>query len=148
MENILYVGFKGKNNSSNNVVSQIDGETFYLTNSFKGLRSDIDRITKSYDLIFMFGLDKSLHEEIRIEKVAKNDEIQLQTTMNINYYADLAKANGITCKVSDKPTAYLCNDAYFYMLMKMKCPVLFIHIPTSKNMSSILLEKLISIFER
>lgn len=37
--------------------------------------------------------------------------------------------------VSDKPTQYLCNAAYFHMLQKMDGKVVFIHIPSVKNVS-------------
>lgn len=38
---VLYTGFKGKNNSSYQLVSNISGEKLFLTNSFEGLKKDI-----------------------------------------------------------------------------------------------------------
>ncbi len=66
----LYVGFKGKGNSSNKIVSSIIGEKLFLTNSFDGLKRDIENISKSYESIYMFGLDKSLKGTVRIESAA------------------------------------------------------------------------------
>lgn len=146
MEEILYVGFKGKYNSSSKLVDLLQGEKLYLTNSFQGLRKDIDVLEKSYDRILMFGLDKNLKEEIKFEKIAQRDGVQIQTMVEIDTYIELAKLNGIECKVSDKATAYLCNDAYYHMMRKMECPVLFVHIPTLKNMSDIFLDKLVGVF--
>ena len=39
---ILYVGFKGKNNTSFQLVSALDGERLFLTNSFSGIERDIE----------------------------------------------------------------------------------------------------------
>ena len=146
MEKILYTGFKGKYNSSNRLVNLFDGETLYLTNSFKGLRKDIDSIEKVYDKILMFGLDKTLKEEIRFEKTAMREGIQIETKMKIESYLNMAKDKGINYTISDKPSNYLCNDAYFHMMSKVECPVLFVHIPSSKNMSELFCGKIISLF--
>ena len=35
--NTLYVGFKGENNASYKLVSQLNGNKLFLTNSFAGL---------------------------------------------------------------------------------------------------------------
>ena len=148
MEKILYTGFKGKYNSSNKLVELLDGESLYLTNSFKGLRNDIDTIEEVYDKILMFGLDKTLREEIRFEKVAMRERIEIQTKMEIKHYLELAQTNEITYTIADKPTHYLCNDAYYHMMCNMECPVLFVHIPSLKNMSDIFLDKLIEVFNK
>ena len=148
MEKILYTGFKGKYNSSNKLVELLDGESLYLTNSFKGLRNDIDTIEDVYDKVLMFGLDKTLREEIRFEKVAMREGIEIQTKMEIKPYLELAQTNEITYTIADKPTYYLCNDAYYHMMCKMECPVLFVHIPSLKNISAIFLNKLIEVFNK
>ena len=43
----------------------------------------------------------------------------------------------------EKPTHYLCNEAYYYMLIKMKCPVVFIHIPSIKFFTDEMMERLV-----
>ena len=55
-DSILYVGFKGKNNSSCKLVSSLKGEQLFLTNSFEGVRRDIDALTREYKKVIMFGL--------------------------------------------------------------------------------------------
>ncbi|MBR4781354.1 MAG: hypothetical protein IK014_08350, partial [Lachnospiraceae bacterium] len=70
MQKVLYVGFKGKNNASGILTEQLSSEHLLLTNSFEGLKKDIDSICKEYDHIIMFGVDKSLVSTVRIEKAA------------------------------------------------------------------------------
>ena len=52
---ILYTGFKGKNNASCQLVEQINpSEKLLLTNSFGGIKRDLDSIPlESYELIIM-----------------------------------------------------------------------------------------------
>lgn len=133
--NILYVGFKGKNNASSVLLNNLSGNKLFLTNSFAGIKRDIDAVSRQYDLIIMFGIDKGLKDRIRIEDVASYDGEEVRTiidTTAINHYF---KDYGVESYVSDIPTAYLCNVAYFYMLKKYRGKAIFIHIPTCKNMS-------------
>jgi len=53
---------------------------------------------------------------------------------------------GISYTVSDKPTRFLCNAAYYHMLKKNPNTV-FIHIPSLKGMSIELMNKLIKTFD-
>ena len=50
---ILFTGFKGKNNSSCILAEQLSQEHLLLTNSYAGLKRDIDCIDKEYDLVVM-----------------------------------------------------------------------------------------------
>lgn len=147
MDNILYVAFKGTNNSSYQLVKQMNIAAFYITNSFAGVRRDIDSLPMSYEKIVMFGLDKALHETIRFEKVAQKDGRELHTTMDVTPYLNRAKQNNVMYTISEIPTMYLCNEAYFYMLNKMTCPVLFVHIPSMQHMSDGFFERLKRVFE-
>ena len=45
----LFVGFKGKNNTSRILVEELSPVHLLLTNSFTGLRKDIYSISKKYD---------------------------------------------------------------------------------------------------
>lgn len=71
---ILYTCFKGKNNASFQLVSEIYGDKLYLTNSFDGLKRDIANQSEEYDFVIMFGIDKNLKNRIRIERVAEYNE--------------------------------------------------------------------------
>ena len=49
---------------------------------------------------------------------------------------------GIQSSISKIPTRYLCNAAYYYMLEKTDGRAIFIHIPSVKNMSELMMEKI------
>lgn len=146
MNNILYVGFKGKSNSSFKLVNDMNGDRLFLTNSFKGLYRDIELVIKEYKKVMMFGLDKTLSEDIRFESAAKKDGEMVHTSFDMVPYTQLAKKNNISYTVSDVPTSYLCNEAYFLMLRKMSCPVLFVHIPGLSRMTESFYEKIKTLF--
>ena len=56
---ILYVGFKGKNNFSGMLAECVSPKHLLLTNSFEGLKRDIDSVSNEYDQVVMFGVDKT-----------------------------------------------------------------------------------------
>lgn len=143
---ILCVGFKGKNNASFKLVNDMNGDHLFLTNSFKGIRWDIELVTKEYKKVMMFGVDKTLSENIRFESVAKKDGEIVYTSFDMISYLQLAKKNNISYTVSDVSTSYLCNEAYFLMLRKMNCPVLFVHLPGLPRMTESFYEKIKMLF--
>ena len=71
--NILFTAFKGKNNASAVLLDMISGDKLYLTNSYVGLEKEILNLEKTYNIVLMFGLDKNLNNEIRIENIAENN---------------------------------------------------------------------------
>lgn len=141
---ILYTGFKGKYNSSYQLVSRCSGETLALTNSFDGLKRDIMNIADTYDLVIMFGLDTNLENMIRIETVAEYDGIKKMTKIDCNAICRHMKENNIPCIVSDTPTKYLCNAAYYHMLQNFDGNAVFVHIPSLKNMSEDMMETIVN----
>lgn len=140
---ILYTGFKGKNNSSCQLLSKISGEKLFLTNSFEGLRNDIGNIADQYDLVVMFGLDTKLMDVVRIERVAEYDGVAITTKIDCEAICKHMEENDIRCVVSEMPTKYLCNAAYYHMLYKTAGNTVLIHIPSSKNMSEHMMEKIV-----
>ena len=141
---ILYTGFKGKYNSSYQVLSRCSGETLALTNSFDGLKRDIMNITDTYDLVIMFGLDTKLRDVVRIEAVAEYDGIKKMTKIDCNTICRHMKETNIPCVVSETPTKYLCNAAYYHMLQKTDEKAVFVHIPSLKNMSEDMMERIVN----
>lgn len=131
----LYTAFKGKYNSSRCLVEKIDGEKLFLTNSFGGLKKDIDGIEKKYDAVYMFGLDKRLKASIRVEPCAEKDGETICTEIDTSEIIDKLKKEGLKCKLAENPTHYLCNEAYYYMLKKYGGRALFIHIPPLRHMT-------------
>lgn len=84
---ILYVAFKGSGNSSNKIVRNLGGDKLFLTNSFDGIKRDIEHITSAYDLVYMFGLDKQLNGGIRIECAAQRGDVCLYSNMDCDAIA-------------------------------------------------------------
>ena len=140
---ILYVGFKGKHNASCQLVSSLDGEKAFLTNSFEGIRRDIDKITPIYDAVCMFGIDKSLVNSVRIEKCAAVGQNTLHSCMDTARIKAHLESCGIPATLSETPTHYLCNEAYYRMLEKQRGRVAFLHIPGLKHMTEDMLAGII-----
>lgn len=144
---ILYTGFKGKNNSSCQLLSKVTGEKLYLTNSFDGLKRDIMNVTDKYDLVVMFGLDSNLKDIVRIERVAVYEGVEEKSKTNSNAICRYMETRGVRCCISEVPTQYLCNAAYYHMLRKTDGKAVFIHIPPLKNMSETMMGKIVGCME-
>lgn len=141
MSRKLYIGFKGKNNASCIFAKTISKNHYLLTNSFGGLEKDIELLDDSYDCIMMFGIDKNLRNSVRIEQVAEKETIEF-SALDLEEIAGRLNANGITNYICDKPTHYLCNEAYWSILRKYKGKAVFIHIPSIKNIDDNFIEKI------
>ncbi|MDE6407414.1 MAG: hypothetical protein K2K48_06740 [Anaeroplasmataceae bacterium] len=126
----IYVGFKGKNNPSFYIVSKFQ-ESFFLTNSYLGIDRDIKKIKDCKDGILLFGLKPKLYNKIQIELVSKFNNKELKPRI------DFSKLNQVFKEVevvyNEKPTAYLCNYAYYRLLEKFNGNVILIHVPFSKE---------------
>ena len=133
MGNTLLLGFKGKNNLSGLLVKQLEGDSCLLTNSFSGLKKDIDAIGAGYDCAVLFGTDKDLAGTVRIEGAAEKEGVRRFPATDPEKAAASFCEAGLEAKVSDTPTAWLCNDAYWHLLGKFSGRALLIHIPTMKN---------------
>lgn len=130
---ILYIGFKGKNNSSSILVNSLSSQGCLLTNSFAGLKKDIDNLSGDYDEVYLFGVDKTLTDSFRIEQCADRENIRLTTVLDLKVISERLSAAGIKSTLSDTPTHFLCNEAYWYLLEKYRGRAMLIHIPTIKN---------------
>ena len=133
MKKKLFVGFKGKNNSSSMLVSSISSEHFLLTNSFEGVRKDIDELFEDYDEVYLFGADKNLSDSFRIERLAEKGGKRLKSKLDLEKVKEQFASFRIKAEILNTPTKYLCNDAYWYLLEKYKGNAVLIHIPTVKN---------------
>lgn len=128
----LFTAFKGNGNSANKIVRSLDGDKLFLTNSYDGLRKDIDNINDIYDLVYMFGLDKALKGNVRIESTARKDDVCLYSDMDFHPIVRKLNQSGIKTHIGNTPTQSLCNEAYWHMLKKYNCHVLFFHVPSIK----------------
>ena len=133
MENILYIGFKGIHNASCRLVQALQGNRYFLTNSFSGLKKDIDVLDSSCGCAIIFGVDKNLKNTVRIEKTARCENgIKLYSLLNLERISESLIAADVKSNISDNPTQYLCNEAYCYALQKFRGNAVLIHIPTIK----------------
>ena len=55
MNKTLLIGFKGKNNLSGVLVKALGRDYCLLTNSFSGVKKDIEAIDGAYDSVILFG---------------------------------------------------------------------------------------------
>ncbi len=129
----LLTGFKGKNNSSGNLVQTISQNYKLLTNSFDGVKKDIEEISDDFDFVIMFGCDKNLKDSVRIERFAQKNGDIIASELDLVKISDKLGAAGIKNFISDIPGHYLCNEAYWSALKKFNNKAVFIHIPTLKK---------------
>ena len=144
---VLFTGFKGVHNTSFQLVGHLGDDRMFLTNSFQGLKKDIASIDTDYDIVYMFGVDKTLRGSVRIEACARLNGEQIYTDFDISSLQNKLREHGINCVVSHAPTGYLCNFAYYYMLHR-NANTVFIHIPSIAGMEEDLMKALIGAFNR
>ena len=133
MNSTLLIGFKGENNLSGELVKALGRDYCLLTNSFGGVKKDIDAIDAAYDSVILFGVDKNLKSTVRIERTAEKDGIRYSSALDPDRIAEGFREAGLEAKASEAPTAYLCNEAYWHLLRKFSGRAVLIHIPTMKN---------------
>ena len=133
MKNTLFLGFKGKNNSSNLLVSSLSARSFFLTNSFTGLKKDIEDLSPDYTEVYLFGVNKDLSDSFGIECFAEKDGKRLRSNLDPEELKKRFASCGINADISHVPSKYLCNEAFWYLLEKYNGNAVLIHIPTIKN---------------
>ena len=141
-QKILLTGFKGKNNSSGNLVQTISQNYKLLTNSFDGVKKDIEEISDDFDFVIMFGCDKNLKDSVRIERFAQKNNEKITSALDLENISKRLGNVGIKNIISDVTGAYLCNEAYWSALKKFNNKAVFIHIPTLKNIDDDFIKKM------
>ncbi len=127
------IAFKGINNASCILANYLCASPYLLTNSFNGLKKDIEKLDNDFDFVLMFGIDKTLKNRVRIEAVAEIENSRLSSSVDLNDISKRLSNAGIDNYVSVEPKHYLCNEAYWYALGKFNGNAVFIHIPSIKN---------------
>ncbi len=143
--NILFTAFKGNANPSFQLVNQLGGSTLFLTNSFSGLEKEIEALKEEFGAICMFGVDKHLTGEVRIEACAEYNHATIPSELDIPALSGQMASYQIRHHISHTPTKYLCNAAYYHMLRKNRHTV-FIHIPSCKGMDDDFMAQLVKLF--
>ncbi len=136
------VGFKGRHNASYVLANFLCESPYLLTNSFDGLKRDIEKLHHDFDDILMFGVDKELKDRVRIEAAAERENRRLISDLDLIDISNRLSAEGIENSLSELPTHYLCNEAYWYMLEKFNRKAVLIHIPTIKYINEVFLKKM------
>ena len=142
MGNILYTGFRGIRNASGLLAQQMAQDCCLLTNSFSGLKRDIDAIDRAFDYAVMFGVDKELTDSIRIERAAEKEGARHSSSLDLEGLAESFRTAGLAAVVSDTPTSWLCNEAYWHMLREYNGRAVFIHIPTARNVDGMFVQRI------
>ena len=138
----LCIGFRGKYNASSVLASSMGCEFLLLTNSFAGLKRDLDSINDCYDSVYMFGIDKHLKDHVRIEPMAEvNGDIRL-TSINVEELSTQFSVAGLNNVIATSATYYLCNEAYWHALDKFGGKAVFIHVPPIRYIDSEFIDKM------
>ena len=143
----LFIGFRGKHNASAMLAHQLSKDSLLLTNSFAGLERDILSVAEDYDFVCMFGVDKTLNDAVRIEQCAMLQGIKASSTYDIQDLSRKMVEHNIHHSISNVPTQYLCNAAYYHILCKNTNSV-FIHIPSIRGMDDSLMDRLLTLFRK
>ena len=138
----LYMGFKGNNNASSAVARALSDECVLLTNSFAGVKRDIESLGGDYDCVMMFGVDRNLKAGLRIEPVAEKEGVTQVSSLNLDRIQASFESVGLKAEMAKTPTHYLCNEAYRYALKKFDGKAVLIHIPTLKYVDTAFIEKI------
>ena len=142
-QKILLTGFKGKNNSSGKLIQAIsENGLLLLTNSFDGVKNDIEGINGDFDFLIMFGCDKNLKDSVRIERFAQKNNEKITSALDLENISKRLGNVGRKNVISDVAGAYLCNEAYWSALKKFNNKAVFIHIPTLKNIDDDFIKKM------
>lgn len=102
-QKVLLTGFKGKNNSSSILVQSISENYRLLTNSFEGLKKDIEEIDEGFDFLIMFGCDKNLKDSVRIERFAEKNGEKIASALDLENISKNLAAAEINNFISDSP---------------------------------------------
>ena len=143
---ILFTAFNGKNNSSKILLNNIKNDNInklYLRNSLITSVKQLENKIKSddYDLIISFGQAPLPKSTIKIE--TKGCDTDFYETnydySNIKKKLENKKYNVI---ISNDAGNWFCNNLYYNGLKyihneKLKCKMIFIHIPQIDNIDDI-----------
>ena len=128
---------------------QVEPALLSCMNELQEFREMHEAVFKSFSAVQQI-LNPVLEEYNRASEfvsVAECDGAVEKSRLDCNALCRCLKESNIQCCVSEIPTRYLCNAAYYHMLRKVKGNAVFIHIPTMKNMSGIMIEKIVGCME-
>lgn len=139
---MLLTAFKGNNNASKILLDGVNCSNIHkklLTNSFTACEREITEAIAAYqpEHVISFG-QKPMVNSLYIEPTASNNGEFVESTFNISALINSLSAYGIPYKVSENPSNYLCNHAYYHGLQYIEknglnTKMIFIHVPDRKR---------------
>ena len=151
---VLYTAFNGKSNSSKVLLDNIDIEEsnkLYLKNSFKTSVEQLKNKIKNneYDFIISFGQAPINANTIKIETRGSGDKDYYETNYDYSKLKEKLEEKNFNTIISKDAGNYFCNNIYYNGFkyineQKLKCRMIFIHIPEINNIDDI--KKLSSLF--
>ena len=150
---VLYTAFNGKSNSSKVLLDNIntkENNKLYLKNSFKTSVEQLKNKIKNneYDLIISFGQAPLNRNTIKIE-TRGNNNVYYETNYDYSKLKEKLEEKTFNVVISKDAGNYLCNNIYYNGLkyineQKLKCRMIFMHIPEINNIDDI--KKLSNLF--
>ncbi|MEE1019306.1 MAG: hypothetical protein UH824_07490 [Acutalibacteraceae bacterium] len=143
---ILLTAFKGECNSSKLLLDKVCDDNIVkklLTNSFGSCEREIVQYICEYDPEYVISFGQKPHSDcLYIEPTACHNGVCIDTDFDVSNLQSSLNRSGIACTVSDKPTAYLCNHAYFFGLdliqkSRLNTKMVFIHLPSVRQFQNI-----------
>lgn len=136
---ILLTAFRGS--SAELLVENIrDYRTLILPNDkVKDSKLLIDAVSsENFDYIISFGQRPNIKNKVHIETIAKDSELQIDTSFDCDRLKQLFEINGITSNISHNAGTSFCNQLYLNGLKyisqnNLDTKMVFIHIPFRKN---------------
>ncbi len=127
----MWIGFKGAHNASCLLVRALPGDRCLLTNSFAGLQWDIAALDTADPDAILFGVDKTLQEEVHIETAAHNEAGErCASQLDLRHIHETFAAAGIPHHCAACHTRSLCGVAYWQLLEKFHGRAVLLPIPT------------------
>ena len=139
---ILLTGFR--NSSAEQLLSAAHGYDTLLLPNDKQQDGELlanQFLNTQYDLVLCIGQRPNIKDKIHIETTAREQDIEIQTTVDCRKMVQVFGACGIPAKLSHNAGTSFCNALYFKGLRfaeeyNLDTCVVFMHIPFLKNMAS------------
>lgn len=93
------------------IAQEISDSHLLLTNSFEGLKRDIEGAPADFCPAVIFGIDKNLKDLLRIERTAQKGGSRRDSSLDLESLSAKLNETGLKSIISQEATHYLCNEA-------------------------------------
>ena len=91
--------------------------------------------------LFLYG-SAQCPDCVKAKEVLDKEGIRYASKLDLNKIVESINTAEVHAVISESPTSYLCNEAYWHALNKFSGKAVLIHIPTIKHMDKHLTEAL------